>query len=148
MGGLLVVGDLIVRSIEWRVCDSCEDHTVTCLSSAKVVDITSRLDRLVESAGYEIAVVDHISTNDVEKCSCEVLEAKFRLFGRKLKARTSKAAFSEVLPVPPAGPDRQAELKGLNAWMRGCYQGEGFRFIRHWRTFWDKPVKEGWASLE
>ena len=112
------MGDSIVRNIERGVCDGCDDRMVTCLPGAKVADITSRLDRLVESAGEEVAVVVHVGTNDVGKGSREVLEAKFRLLGRRLKARTPKVAFSEVLPVPRAGPARQAELKGLNAWMR------------------------------
>nr|GFB50161.1 hypothetical protein [Tanacetum cinerariifolium] len=126
----------IIRNIERGVCDGCEDRMVTCLPGAKVADVTSRLDRLVESAGEEVAVVVHVGTNDVGKCSRAVLEAKFsravleakfRLLGRKLKSRTPKVAFSEVLPVPRAGPARQAELRGLNAWMRHWCQEEGFR---------------------
>lgn len=40
------------------------------------------------------------------------------LLGRKLKARTPKVEFSELLPLPCAGPARQAELGHLNVWMR------------------------------
>ena len=81
----------------------------------------------------------HVSTNEVGECIRNILEAKFRLLGRKLKARNSKAAFSEVLGVPRAVSARQVELRSLNEWMRQWCQGEGFRFIRHWGTFWDKP---------
>lgn len=41
----------------------------------------------------------------------------FRLLGRMLRSRNSKVMFSDILPVPCAGPARQAELKLLNAWM-------------------------------
>ena len=85
-----------------------------CLPGAKVTDITSHLDRLVESPGDEVAVVVHVGTNNMGKCSREVLEAKFRLLRRKLKAKTSKVAFSEVLTVPRTRPARQAELRSLN----------------------------------
>lgn len=71
--------------------DGCEDCMVTCLPGTKVVDITSCLDRLVESAEEEEAVVVHVQA---------VMEAKLRLLGRKLKTRTIKVVFSEVLSVP------------------------------------------------
>ena len=99
---------------------------VTCVPGAKVANITYHLDRLVESAEDKVPVVVHVGTNNVGKCSHEALEAKFRLSRRKLKARTSKVAFSEVLPVPHAGLARQAQLWGLNVWMRRWYQGRGW----------------------
>ena len=76
---LLIVGNLIVRNMEQRVCDSYEDHTMTCLPGVKLLDITSHLDRLVESAQHKVAVVVYVSTNNVGKCNQEVLEGKFRL---------------------------------------------------------------------
>ncbi|XP_075768138.1 uncharacterized protein LOC142821193 isoform X1 [Pelodiscus sinensis] len=71
-------------------------------------------------------------TNDVGRGRREVLEAKFRLLGKRLKPRTSMVAFSEMLPVLRAGPGRQAELQRLNAWMRGWCREEGFGFFRNW----------------
>lgn len=67
---------------------------------------TYGLDRLIDSAGEEPVFVMPVGTNNMEKCCHEVLEEKIRLLGRGLKARTSKVAFSEVLAVPHAGPDR------------------------------------------
>ncbi|XP_053160636.1 uncharacterized protein LOC128348917 [Hemicordylus capensis] len=139
-GGLLVVGDSIIRGIERWVCDPRVDRTVTCLPGAKVADIMQCLDRLLGSAGEETVVVVHVGTNDVGKCSREVLEAKFRLIGSILKSRTPKLAFSEMLPVARASTVRQAELRGFNAWMRRWCREEGFRFVRHWDTFWGKQV--------
>lgn len=45
-------------------------------------------------------VLVHVGTNKVSKGSWEVMEAKFRLLGRRLKFKTSMAAFSELLPMP------------------------------------------------
>lgn len=137
-GRLLVVGDSILRQVDSWVAKPRSDRMVTCLPGAKVADITRVIDRLVDSAGEESAVVVHVGTNDVGKCSREVLEQKFRLLGRRLKARTSKVAFSEVLPVPRVGPERQSQIRSLNAWMRRWCKEEGFKFVRHWDSFWDK----------
>lgn len=136
---LLVLGDSIIRNTERWICDAHDNRVVSCLPGAKVADITRNLDSLLERTGKEPVVVVHVGTNDVGKAKQSVLEAKFRLLGRRLKSRTSKVAFSEVLPVPRAGPTRQAELRSLNAWMRRWCREEGFRFVRNWRTFWDKP---------
>ena len=73
---------------------------MSTLPGAKVMDVTSRLERLGKSAGDKVALLVHVGNKDVGKCSHEVVEAKFWLLGKKLKARTSKVAFSEVLPVP------------------------------------------------
>lgn len=60
-------------------------------------------------------IVVHVDTNDVGKGSREVLEAKFMLLGWKLKPMFPMEAFSEMPPVPRAGPCRQAELQRINA---------------------------------
>ena len=85
------------------VCDSCEDRTVTYLTGAKVTDIMYPLDRLVENAGEKVVVL-YVSTKDMGECSQKALDAKFRLLGKKLKARTSMVVFLEVLPLPRTGP--------------------------------------------
>lgn len=53
-------------------------------------------------------VMVYAGTINVEKYSIVVLEEKFRLLGRNLKAKTSEFAFSEMLPFPYTGPARQA----------------------------------------
>lgn len=42
----------------------------------------------------------------------KVLETKFRVLGRRLKAMTPNIAFLEVLPDPCAGPPRQGSQYG------------------------------------
>lgn len=71
--------DLVIRNVKSGVCD-----IVTCLSGVKVADITYGLDRLPDSAGEESVVIMHTCTIDIGKCSCVVIEGKFRL-GRKSK---------------------------------------------------------------
>lgn len=74
----------------------------------KVVDIALCLG----STGEASAVVVHSGTSDIGKCSSLLLEEKFRLLRRKLKARTSKEAFSELLLVLCTEPARQAQFRG------------------------------------
>uniref|UniRef100_A0A8C3F4Q9 SGNH hydrolase-type esterase domain-containing protein n=1 Tax=Chrysemys picta bellii TaxID=8478 RepID=A0A8C3F4Q9_CHRPI len=134
---VLVLGDSIIRNIDSWVCDDRENLMVTCLPGAKVADLSRHLDRLMCSAGEEPVVVVHVGTNDIGKGRRDVLEAKFRLLGKRLKSRTSMVAFSEMLPVPHTGPGRQAELQCLNVWMRRWCREEGFTFIRNWGNFWN-----------
>lgn len=54
--------------------------------------------------GEPVAMVN-AGVNKVGKCICVVLEKKFRLLERRLKARASKLVILEVLPVPRAGPN-------------------------------------------
>ncbi|XP_050804876.1 uncharacterized protein LOC127048856 [Gopherus flavomarginatus] len=134
---VLVMGDSIIRNIDSWVCDDQENRMVTCLPGAKIADLSRHLDRLMCSAGEEPVVVVHVGTNDIGKGRKDVLEAKFKLLGKRLKSRTSMVAFSEMLPVPRSGPGRQAELQRLNEWMRRRCREEGSMFIRNWGHFWD-----------
>lgn len=52
-----------------------------------------------------------------------------------MKKRTSKAIFSEILPVPGATPGRQQELRELNKWLRNWCREEGFGFMENWADF-------------
>lgn len=103
--------------------DRCEDYMVTCLSSVKVAGVTSCLRRLVESAGEEVVVVVHVSTNDVENVARRGLEAKFRLLVRKLIARTQKVAFLKVPAVHMQGQLGKQNSGSLNVWMtQWCWE--------------------------
>lgn len=48
----------------------------------------------------------NIGTNNVGRCSHMVLEEKFTLLDKIFKTRTSKVAFSKVLPIPYTGSHR------------------------------------------
>lgn len=48
-------------------------------------------------------------------------------------------SFIEMLPVSHTGPAGQAEFCSLDVWMTQWYWEEGFGFVRHWGTLWDKP---------
>lgn len=58
-------------------------------------------------------VIVHVGINEVGKCSHVVLEENVMLLGRRFKTRTSKVAFSEVLPVLHTAPATQAHITSL-----------------------------------
>jgi lysophospholipase L1-like esterase len=77
----------------------------------------------------------HVGTNDIGRCKRSVLINNFRDLGSKLKARTSKVVFSEILPVPRATPERQREIRELNKWLRSWCRKEGFGCMENWADF-------------
>lgn len=65
---------------------------VTCLPRCKGSRPPRCVDRLFGRVGKELEVVVHVGTRDIGKDSKEVLEARFRLLGRRLKSRISTVA--------------------------------------------------------
>ena len=64
----VIVGDSIIRHVDSWVAGGREDRLVTCLPGAKVADLTRHLDKVLDSAGEESAVLVHVGTNDIGKC--------------------------------------------------------------------------------
>ncbi|XP_030058330.1 heparan-sulfate 6-O-sulfotransferase 3 [Microcaecilia unicolor] len=67
-----------------------EDHLLTFQFGVKVVDLMCQLNRISYIAKDELDLMVHVATNGIRKCGMEVLYAKYRLFSRKFKPRTSK----------------------------------------------------------
>ena len=112
---VLVVGDSIIRGTDREICHKDRDRrTVCCLPGARVRHIADRVDRLLGGAGEDPAVMVHIGTNDKVRGRWRVLKNDFRDLGQKLRARTSKVVFSEILPVPRATQERQREIREIN----------------------------------
>ncbi len=112
--------------------------TVCCLPGAFVTHITENVDRLLERTGDYPVVVVHIGTNNIGRDRPRSLQNKFRELGRKLKDKTKTVVFSGILPAPSKGPYRQLEIVNLNAWLKLWCTQEGFTFLEHWSTFYNK----------
>ncbi|XP_072558777.1 uncharacterized protein [Paramormyrops kingsleyae] len=136
---VVVVGDSIIRGVDSYVCTRDRgSRTVSCLPGAQVGDLPDRVDKLLAPAGVDPVVVVHVGTNDIGKGRRAVLQDKFIEVANKLRSRTSMVVFSEILPVPRASEAKLAEIRRLNAWLKGWCRKEGFRFMGHWRTFWNR----------
>uniref|UniRef100_A0A3B3SHZ5 SGNH hydrolase-type esterase domain-containing protein n=1 Tax=Paramormyrops kingsleyae TaxID=1676925 RepID=A0A3B3SHZ5_9TELE len=123
---LVVVGDSIIRGIDSYVCTRDRgSRTVSCLPGAQVEDLPNRVDRLLAPAGVDSVVMVHVGTNNIGK---EVVE--------KLRSRTSTVVFSGILPVPRTSQAKLAEIRRLDAWLKGWCRKEGF--MGHWKTFWNR----------
>ncbi|XP_064417904.1 uncharacterized protein LOC135358278 [Latimeria chalumnae] len=134
-----VIGDSIIRFTDRILCKpDRENRMVSCLPGARVEDLRSRVDRMLEGMGEEPVVVVHVGTNNIGRTRPEVLRANFIDLGRQLRKRTSRVVFSEILPVPRAGELRQKAIRQTNAWLRNWCRESGFRFLNHWGTFWNR----------
>lgn len=144
---VVVIGDSIIRRTDRIVCRP--DHLnrmVCCLPGARVRHVVDRVDKLLGGAGHDPAVLVHVGTNDRIHGRWRLLKNQFTELGCKLKGRTSKVIFSEILPVPCATQERQRELRELNAWLKGWCKREGFGFLEHWADFslgYDLYAKDG-----
>lgn len=70
--------------------------TMRCLPGAKFPGITSHTGMPLDGVGVDSIIMD---TNDIRKCSHDVLEAKYRLLTRRQRPSIPKAAFSEAKPA-------------------------------------------------
>lgn len=50
----------------------------------------------------------------------EILHGEFRVFGAKLKGRTSRVVISGLPPVPCASEARTRKIIQFNLWLRSC----------------------------
>uniref|UniRef100_A0A3B3QC59 SGNH hydrolase-type esterase domain-containing protein n=1 Tax=Paramormyrops kingsleyae TaxID=1676925 RepID=A0A3B3QC59_9TELE len=143
------IGDSIIRGVDSYVCTRDRgSRTVSCLPGAQVGDLPDRVDRLLAPAGVDPVVVVHVGTNDIGKGRRAVLQDKFIEVADKLRSRTSTVVFSGILPVTRASKAKLAEIRGLNAWLKWWCRKEGFRFMGHWQTFWNRwdLFKGRWSS--
>ncbi|VEL31290.1 unnamed protein product [Protopolystoma xenopodis] len=133
---VLVIGDSIIRKVDRVICRKAPTcRTVCCLPGARVRHVVERVDRLLGGAGEDPAVLVHIGTNDKVRGGGEVLKNDFKKLGSKLRARTSKVIFSEILPEPRATLRRQRERREINAWLKDWCREEGFGFLENWADF-------------
>lgn len=92
----------------------CELHDNSpCLPDVKIEDITTFLERQVESVGEEIPLWC-MSAPTIKKKVARQSWSLNMLLDRKVITRIPKVVFSEVIPVLYAGPAREVELRGLN----------------------------------
>ncbi|MGH0164410.1 UNVERIFIED_CONTAM: hypothetical protein FKN15_046840 [Acipenser sinensis] len=144
----MIVGDSILRNTASSV-RSLDPLTTTvcCLPGASVKHITENVDRLLEQTGDDPVVVVHIGTNNIGRDRPRSLQNKFRELGRKLKDKTKTVVFSGILPAPCKGPYGQLEIQNHNAWLKSWCTQEGFTFLEHWTTFYNKDYLYRWDGL-
>uniref|UniRef100_A0A8C5Q0H1 SGNH hydrolase-type esterase domain-containing protein n=1 Tax=Leptobrachium leishanense TaxID=445787 RepID=A0A8C5Q0H1_9ANUR len=150
---VVVVGDSIIKRVDRVICRADRlNRTVFCLPGARVRHVVDRVDRLLGGAGDDPAVMVHIGTNDKVRGRWKDLKNDFRELGSKLKKRSSKVVFSEILPVPR---DRQKRIREFNLWLREWCREQGFGFVSHDSSNWSrkelknkKGKKPLWYSTE
>ena len=101
-------------------------------------DVSDRVYDILVGEGKQLEVVIHVGTNDIGKKRDEVLKCEFRELGRRLKNRTSRVAFSGLLPVLRDSESKNWRRWQLNVWLRSWCKGQDFRFLDHWDLFWGR----------
>lgn len=139
-GWILVVSDSIIRGIDGCHYDRHTDCMVNRLPGAKGAGVAHcpQLDRWLVLGRSQWSWC-MFAPATCRKCSHKVLEAKFRLLDRMLKARTFNVAFSKMLQVPHTGPASVVQASNPNVWMRHWLWEEGFGFDKHRGKFCSKP---------
>ncbi|KAJ8364355.1 hypothetical protein SKAU_G00131860 [Synaphobranchus kaupii] len=144
----LIVGDSILRGVDNIVClHDKEFHTVCCLPGAQVGDLLECADKLLARAGRDPVVMVRVGTNDMGKGRFEVLQGKFAELADKIRSRTFTVVFSGILPVPRASRGKHRFIWRFNTWLQSFCRKEGYRFMGHWDSFWDRGDLYRWDGL-
>eukprot|EP00061_Rhincodon_typus_P010022 g33974.t1 len=120
---------------------------VCCLPSARVRDISDRLERILEWEGEDPVVVVRVGTNNIGKARKEDMFGDYQELGTKLKNSSLRVIISRLLPEPHANWHRDARIREVNTWLKEWCGKEGFLFMGHWHQFWNRRDLYRWDGL-
>ncbi len=100
-----------------------------------VMDIEGRVNDIVLSHGRKKLVVVHQGANDVGKVYSEVLKNRYRILGKRLKAKGCEVMFSGILPRLGNDIEIMSRAIDVNQWLEEWCRGEGFTFRKQWESF-------------
>ena len=104
-------------------------HRILCsFEGAGDRDIEGRVNNIVSGHGRSKLVVVHLGANDVGKVYSEVLKNRYRIFGKRLKAKRCKVMFSGVLPRLGNNIEIMSRAIDVNQWLEEWCREKGFTF--------------------
>ena len=80
-------------------------------------------------------VVVHLGANDVGKVYSEVLKNRYRILGKRLKAKGCEVMFSGILPRLGNDLEIMSRAIDVNQWLEEWCREEGFTFRKQWESF-------------
>ena len=80
-------------------------------------------------------VVVHLGANDGGKVYAEDLKNRFRILGKRLKAKGCEVTFSWTLPGL-GNIEMLSKATDVNQWLEEWCVEEGFTFKKQWESFW------------
>ena len=81
-----------------------------------------------------LAVV-HLGANNVGNVYSEVLKNRYRIFGKRLKAKGCEVMFSGILPRLGNNVEIMSRVIDINQWLEEWCREEGFTFRKQWESF-------------
>ena len=93
------MGDETIKYVDPSFCrKDCRHRILFSFEGAGVGDIEGRVNDIVLGHGRKKLVVVHRGENDVGKVYSEVLKNRYRILGKRLKAKGCEVMFSGILP--------------------------------------------------
>lgn len=131
----LLLGESIIRSVELK-----ENGFVRCLPGATARRDRRRIINIVKQAKQEgdVDVLVHLGTNDLACNEVSEVKKSFITLGNDVQDFASTISFSEVLPVHNVQNDRQRRIKEFNIWLSKWCQEQGFGFVSHDSSTWNR----------
>ena len=92
------MGDEIIKYVDSSFCRKDCRHRILCsFEGAGVRDIEGRVNNMESGHSRNKMVVVHLGANDGGKVYAEVLKNRYRILGKRLKAKGCEVMFSGIL---------------------------------------------------
>ena len=131
------MGDEIIEYVDSSFCRKDCGHRILCsFEGSGVRDIEGRVNNIVSGHGRKKLVVVHQGVNDVRKVYSEVLKNRYRILGKRLKAKGCEVTFSWILPGLGNNIEIMSKATDVNQWLEEWWVEEGFTLKKQWESFW------------
>ena len=130
------VGDSMIKYVDSSFCRKDCRHRILCIfEGAGVRDIEGRVNDIVSGHGRKKFVVVHGGVNDVGEVYSEVLKNKYRILGKRLKAKGCEVMLFGILPRLGNNIAIRNRAIDVNQWLEEWCREEGFTFKKQWESF-------------
>ena len=107
-----------IKYVDSSFCRKDRRHRVLCsFEGAGVRDIEGRVNDIVSGHGRHELVVVHRGANDVGKVYSEVLKNRYRILGKRLKAKGCEVMFSGIIPRLGNDIEIMSRAIDVNRWL-------------------------------
>ena len=112
------MGDETIKYVDSSFCRKDRRHRILCsFEGAGVRDIEGRVNDIVSGHGRKKLVVVHLGANDGGKVYSEVLKNRYRILGKRLKAKGCEVIFSAILQRLGNNIEIMSTAIDVNQWL-------------------------------
>ena len=99
------------------------------------LDIEGRENNILSFHDRKKLVVVHFGAIDSGKVYSEVLKNRYRILGKRLKAKGCEGMFSGIIPRLGNNIEIMSRAIDVNQWLEEWCMEEGFTFRKQWESF-------------